>query len=286
MKKLEDQVFELQNNQNHMLEVIKHLSERLKDIENKEHDVKDVLESQAVIDEIIVKNADDILVIKKTKDKNAIAIKTLEAKLETLDKEIERRATNLKSQLESVKLHRENQETIAKAKENKSYDITCKHYNKGYCKMKERCLYRHKSKEICKETIIGKKCFDPECKRRHPKICWDFMRGSCWRTKTCSYLHYDMPQAENDAQEDRENTMEVDCFENDINTNDVETKEECSNCKSDNAKNECDKCGKYFCKNCEYKVSGEESESVIEFFKSRNFVNYTCTTAHFSENSK
>ena len=85
------------------------------------------------------------------------------------------------------------------------------------------------------------------------------MRGSCWRTKTCSYLHYDMPQAENDAQEDRENTMEVDCFEDDINTNDVETKEECSNCKSDNAKNECDKCGKYFWKNCEYKVTGEES---------------------------
>ena len=66
MKNLEDQVFELQNNQKHMLEVIKHLSEKLKDIENKEHDVKDVLESQAVIDEIIVKNSDDILVIKKT----------------------------------------------------------------------------------------------------------------------------------------------------------------------------------------------------------------------------
>ena len=83
------------------------------------------------------------------------------------------------------------------------------------------------------------------------------------------------------SQDDIKNTMEVDCIDND-----VETKEECGNCKSKNAKNECDKCGKYFCKNCEYKVGGEESESVMEFFKSRNFVNYTCTTAHFSENSK
>ena len=112
------------------------------------------------------------------------------------------------------------------------------------------------------------------------------MRGLCWRTKTCSYLHNVKPNTENYAKVDIENTMEVDCIDNDIDANDIETKEECGNCKSNNAKNECDKCGKYFCKNCEYKVSGEESESVIEFFKSRNFVNYTCTTAHFSENSK
>ena len=97
----------------------------------------------------------------------------------------------------------------------------------------------------------------------------------------CSYLHYDMPTAENDAKDDREDTREGDCFENEINTNNVETKEKCSNCKSDDAKNECEKCGKYFCKNCEYKVGGEKSESVIEIFQSRNFVNYTCTTAHF-----
>ena len=46
-------------------------------------------------------------------------------------------------------------------------------------------------------------------------------------------------------------------------------------------KNLCEKCMKYFCMKCQYKVSGEESESVIEFFKSRNFVNYSCNTAHF-----
>ena len=44
----------------------------MKVIENKEHDVKDVLESQAVIDEIMTWH--DILVIKKTKDTDAIAI--------------------------------------------------------------------------------------------------------------------------------------------------------------------------------------------------------------------
>ena len=44
----------------------------MKVIENKEHDVKDVLESQALIDEIMTWH--DILVIKKTKDTDAIAI--------------------------------------------------------------------------------------------------------------------------------------------------------------------------------------------------------------------
>ena len=280
MKNLKDQVYELQKNEKHMLEAIKHLSERLKDIEQKEQEVKDVLESQSVIDEVIVKNSDDIVILKKTKDKNAIAIKALETKLYTLDQEVERRALNMKLKLESVKLHRGDLENISKAKENETKGIICKHYDKGFCKMKERCLYRHKSKEVCEETVIGNKCLDPECLKRHPKTCWNFMKGACWRGKTCAYLHYYIPNSGNDAeQESRENIMEVDC--SDDNTNEDETQSECGNCKSNDTKNECDKCGKTFCTKCEYKVNGEESESVMDFFKSRNFINYTCTTAHF-----
>ena len=73
------------------------------------------------------------------------------------------------------------------------------------------------------------------------------------------------------------NAMEVDNFDT------IEDKEiipECGNCKSDKVKNECEKCGKYFCALCEHKVNGEESESVLDFFKSYNFSNYTCKTAH------
>ena len=43
-----------------------------------------------MIDEIIVKNTDDILILKKTKDTNSAAIRQLEARIDTLDKEMER----------------------------------------------------------------------------------------------------------------------------------------------------------------------------------------------------
>ena len=68
-----------------MLEAIKQLNERLIEIENKEYDVKNIVESQSLIDEIIMKNSDDILFIKKTKEENTASIKSLEAKNDTID---------------------------------------------------------------------------------------------------------------------------------------------------------------------------------------------------------
>ena len=91
----------------HIWPSMHHLSERLKDFEQKEQEEKDVLESQSVIDEVIVKNSDDIVILKKTKDNIAIAFKDLETKLYTLDQEIDSRALNMKLQLESVKLFRQ-----------------------------------------------------------------------------------------------------------------------------------------------------------------------------------
>ena len=147
MKNLKDQVSELQENEKHMLEAIKHLNERLIEIENKEYDVKNIVESQSLIDEIIAKNSDDILFIKKTKEENTISIKALEAKIDTTDREIEQRTANLKAQPESVK----DPKNDAKEKENR--DITCKHYNKGFCKIKQRCLFMHISKQILIQNV-------------------------------------------------------------------------------------------------------------------------------------
>ena len=73
------------------------------------------------------------------------------------------------------------------------------------------------------------------------------------------------------------NAMEV---ENSDKILEKEITAECANCKSDKVKNECEKCRKYLCSLCEHKVNGEESESVLDFFKSFNFLNYTCKTAH------
>ena len=91
---MEKKVNELMENQTHVLEAIKYLNERIEDIIDKKkkdncNDVKDILDSQAMIDNIIVKNSDDILIIKKTKEENTVAIKRLETKIDKLDKEIE-----------------------------------------------------------------------------------------------------------------------------------------------------------------------------------------------------
>ena len=57
---------------------------------DKGQEVQDIVESQNMIDEIIVKNTDDILIIKKTKDNIYVAIRHLEARTDTLDKKMER----------------------------------------------------------------------------------------------------------------------------------------------------------------------------------------------------
>ena len=94
MSALEEQVSELMVNQKHMLEAISYLNERIEDIiekvKNKENQVVNVLESQGMIDEIIVKNSDDIRLLKKTKENNAVAIKGIEEKIDMIDEELKR----------------------------------------------------------------------------------------------------------------------------------------------------------------------------------------------------
>ena len=108
MKTLKDQVEELTNNQNHILEAIKYLNERLEAIIEKNDDeqmkdVKNIVESQAMIDELIVKNADDIISINKLKNDNSDAIKTLEAKIDLIDEEIGVRIHNIQANVEKEK---------------------------------------------------------------------------------------------------------------------------------------------------------------------------------------
>ena len=52
--------------------------------------MENILESQEMIDRIIVKNSDDIWLIKKTKEKNTAAIRHLERQIDKVDKEIEK----------------------------------------------------------------------------------------------------------------------------------------------------------------------------------------------------
>ena len=70
---VKEKIKELMDNQTHILEALKYLDERLINVEDKTVDsqtkeIKDILESQAMKDEIIVKNSDQILAMKKTKE--------------------------------------------------------------------------------------------------------------------------------------------------------------------------------------------------------------------------
>ena len=73
--KTKDQVEELMRNQTFILEAVQNLNERLEIIEKnydveKMNEIQEILDSQAVIDEVIVKNSDDIANMKKSKEEN------------------------------------------------------------------------------------------------------------------------------------------------------------------------------------------------------------------------
>ena len=77
-----------------MLEAIKYLSERIEDVtdkaNNEKTNVRDILDSQAMIDAIIVKKtSDDIVLIKKIKEENDAAIKILDTKIDKINEELE-----------------------------------------------------------------------------------------------------------------------------------------------------------------------------------------------------
>ena len=68
---------------------VKKIEEVTEKVNNEKSDVRELLDSQAMIDALIVKTSDDILAIKKAKKVNVAAIKTLDTKIEEMKKEIE-----------------------------------------------------------------------------------------------------------------------------------------------------------------------------------------------------
>ena len=93
MTAIKEQVNKLTENQKYILEAIKYLKERMEHMlkkfdDEKTDDVNEILESQVMIDALVVKNSDDIILIKKLRDENSVAIKTLESKIDDINKEI------------------------------------------------------------------------------------------------------------------------------------------------------------------------------------------------------
>ena len=115
VKALKDKVNELMVNQHHMLEAIKYLSDKVEEMTKNANcgksDVKDILKSQTMMDEIIVKNSDDIESIKKSKEENAAAIKVLDTKIDKVREEIEMTKNCIEDKIEKAKSELKPQKT-------------------------------------------------------------------------------------------------------------------------------------------------------------------------------
>ena len=266
MKTLKEKIRELADNQNHIVEAIKHLKEQFKTIIEKNNDeetknVKNIIESQTMIDELVVKNSDDIALMKKVKDDNAVAIKHLESKIHDIEKEIDERMKKVD-------------------KSSETGEITCKYYNRGFCKKREFCVYLHKSATICESRRNGTKCENNRCEQRHPRTCKHYLRSACWRDESCAYLHLKIQSErvyENVGNVNHENVdimnkgvfdlqenMEEAFIVNDdeaVEDNEAEICQKCE-CKEQAKLNllECGKCRKYFCIDCSmYPLEGQEN---------------------------
>ena len=154
MSALNDQVMELMKNQNHMLEAIKYLDERIKDIigqakDDKFNQVDNILESQAMIDEIVVKNSDAIIVLKKRKEDNAAAIKRLDTKIDNIDKEMEK----------TKKLIHEKQDMVKKSKSDSDNLMTCNLCDerfKRFVELEKHIKYCHEEHQLFQCDICTK----------------------------------------------------------------------------------------------------------------------------------
>ena len=99
-------------NQTHILNAIKYLDERMTKVDEKElekhrGEIKDILQSQAMLDEIIVKSSDDILAMKKTKEENADAIQMLDAKLDKINEVLKMTKKEIKDKEEKKEIRLE-----------------------------------------------------------------------------------------------------------------------------------------------------------------------------------
>ena len=81
------------------------------------------------------------------------------------------------------------QREVPKGKLNVSFQPKCKFYERGFCKNREWCKFRHPSKK-CKKYENSKCDEGIRCESRHPqKDCLFWMRGDCLREDKCLFRH-------------------------------------------------------------------------------------------------
>jgi hypothetical protein len=137
-------------------------------------DLKEIIEKQRILAELIEANSDRIICI------------------DSEIKDIKNRRNFIPPSPE--KDSDENKEVT----ENNSVNKKCRYNDKGYCKFQKRCRYFHPL-EICKIHLEKQKCKDKGCRGRHPKACRWFQRDIGCKRRNCEYLHVFLAKTENEA---------------------------------------------------------------------------------------
>ena len=85
-----------------------------------------------------------------------------------LTKKLKEEPLKIKEELECKTICKEDIDNIAKAIKKRDNDKICNHFNRGYCRLKERCPYKHKYKEICTEHLQRTLYLNQKCNKRQP----------------------------------------------------------------------------------------------------------------------
>lgn len=171
---LEEEVKTLQKHMGAIMRTVKDLKATVeamggKMLTKENEEIKEIMEAQRVVEEVIVANSDalkridrEMLRLKNTKPASGTVCDVTKDTTETVEKQVE----------------------IVNKMTKK-----CRYFNRGYCKYNKKCRFVH-PEGICKEYLKSYKCERKECLDRHPKICkWERSIGGCKRSVDCQYLH-------------------------------------------------------------------------------------------------
>ena len=173
---LEDQVKTLQRQFGGLVKLVKDLKTSVEALEkktvpNKQDEVKEIMEAQRIVDEILVANSD--------------AIKRINKEIEELTKNNQhfpRDTSENDTRFEKTSMNGRIDEVVKTGRKR------CRYFNRGFCKFTTKCRFVH-TKQVCKDHIKNMKCENKDCLDRHPKVCkWLSSVSGCTRTD-CEYLH-------------------------------------------------------------------------------------------------
>ena len=226
---MKNKMEELYTNQTHILEAIQNLNERLIKIEENFDDkivdeIKEIVETRAVLDDVVVKTSDHITALMKGKDVNKDAITKLTKESNNNQKSMEETMRKLGDEIE----HIDNKIKLLDIKEEQSLRVRrCSFYNRGYCRLQSDCPFYHPENR-CEEYENEGFCIKTICRDRHQRTCRYWKRGQCYRAETCNFSHRDIKDKFN-----------------------VNKQKPCYKCKNETLHlYYCDLCDKDFCSDC------------------------------------